>query len=193
MSSLWLNKCRRNVYSQNGEDGVIEAIFEKIGVTNRWLVDVGASDGVMWSNTRNRMECGWSGVLIEKDQNLCQRINLGNSICATVTGNLDRLIPEVPKIFDFLSIDVDGSDAYIWNHFVSYHPRVVCIEVDSGFEPGKRDPRGMDIQSMVELGKSKGYELALHTGNAIFVTREEAPKLDIDPDNWQELFDRSWL
>ncbi len=40
---------------------------------------------------------------------------------------------------------------------------------------------------MVELGKRLGYELAINCGNAIFVRRELASVLDIDPDNWQEV------
>ena len=46
---------------------------------------------------------------------------------------------------------------------------------------------------MVELGKDKGYELAIHTGNCVFVERELAGVLDIDVENWQELFDVSWI
>ena len=39
MSSLWLNLFRKNITSQNGEDGVLEAIFSKIGVLNKWCCE----------------------------------------------------------------------------------------------------------------------------------------------------------
>ena len=37
--------------TQNGEEGIINAIFEKIGFTNKICVDLGAWDGKWLSNT----------------------------------------------------------------------------------------------------------------------------------------------
>ncbi len=43
---------RRNDYSQNGEDGIIDAIFAAIAPTNRWCCEFGAWDGLHFSNSR---------------------------------------------------------------------------------------------------------------------------------------------
>src|SRR6266576_6048041 len=82
LSSLWLNDRRRNVYSQNGEDGVLEAIFEKIGVHHnpnhreRWCCEFGAHDGLTFSNTAHlSLHWGWSAVLIESDPVLFEKLS----------------------------------------------------------------------------------------------------------------------
>ncbi len=64
----------KNVYSQFGEDGIIEAIFEKIGVANKWCFECGATDGVFMSNTRRLVEQGWQAVLVEADEKHFSRL-----------------------------------------------------------------------------------------------------------------------
>jgi hypothetical protein len=189
---------RGNITSQNGEDGVIEEIFYRIGAKNRWCVDVGASDGKFESNTWNLIANeGWSGLLIEPAWERFEQLKVRHrkAIClrVKVEQQLDKLIAQTPAPhdFDLLSIDVDGEDQTIWASLKNYEPRVVIIEVDS------RVPTHLvtksSLASAVLLGKEKGYELALHTGNAIFVRRDYADMLGIDRENWEELFDRSWL
>lgn len=63
----WLERRARNIYSQNGEDGILEAIFERIGTANQWCCECGAADGVFFSNTKRLIDAGWSAVLIEAD------------------------------------------------------------------------------------------------------------------------------
>jgi hypothetical protein len=215
MSSLWLRNFRRNVYSQNGEDGVIEMIFEKIGTVNKWSCEFGAHDGISFSNTANLiLHKNWRSVLIESDENRFQEMvkNLHTFIFLdwvfpihrTVgfdpnsSDTLDEILEstKIPENFDLLSIDVDGADCLIWETVKGYKPRVVIVEVDSTCAPDTYAISTLGaatIDQAVELGKSKGYELALHTGNAIFVLREYCEALNIDPNNWQELFDRSWI
>src|SRR5262245_12387514 len=55
----------RRVFSQNGEDGVIEEIFRRIGTTNRVFVEIGCGSGIE-NNTRFLLEHGgWSGLWID--------------------------------------------------------------------------------------------------------------------------------
>ena len=58
-----LEASRRDVTSQNGEDGVISALFEAIGAGSRTAVEFGAWDGKHYSNTWNLLENEqWHGV-----------------------------------------------------------------------------------------------------------------------------------
>ena len=61
-----LRAAERKVFSQFGEDGVIEKIFEVIEPTHRYAIEFGAYDGIQNSNTRNLIvNEGWGGLLIE--------------------------------------------------------------------------------------------------------------------------------
>lgn len=53
-----------NHYSQNDEQEVILRFF---GFRKGHLLDIGAFDGVTFSNSRALLESGWSGVLVEPD------------------------------------------------------------------------------------------------------------------------------
>ena len=59
-----LAAAERKVYSQNGEDGVIEAIFAAIGLTNRYFVEFGVEDATE-CNTAYLLQQGWTGLMMD--------------------------------------------------------------------------------------------------------------------------------
>lgn len=54
-----------NGFSQNGEDLIIKDYFDKIGIVQGVLLDIGANDGVTFSNSKLFIDNGWQGHLIE--------------------------------------------------------------------------------------------------------------------------------
>ena len=52
-----------NVHSQFGEDGLLAVLFERIGTENRWCFECGASDGLIYSNTKVLRDDGWSAPI----------------------------------------------------------------------------------------------------------------------------------
>ena len=105
-------------------------------------------------------------------------------------GNVERLFADagVPESLDVLSIDVDGSDYWIWEALQTYRPRIVVIEYNSALPADTRlaqprdhgewdgtDYQGASLGAMVSLGALKGYRL-VHTEtsgvNAFFVRDE---------------------
>src|SRR5579872_6452893 len=72
-----LNDFNKIVYSQFGEDGIIEKIFEIIGVESRVCVEFGAADGFNCSNTANLfVNKGWKAVMIEADPLLASSLKM---------------------------------------------------------------------------------------------------------------------
>ena len=67
-TSRWLSDFAGNVYSQEGEDGVIEKALGLLPSRTRWCVEFGAWDGKYLSNTFRLVEQeGYKVVLIEGD------------------------------------------------------------------------------------------------------------------------------
>lgn len=204
----WLYDHRRNVTSQTGEDGVLKAIFDRIGVVSRWCVDIGAGDGLFISNTwRPINEDRWSATLIEADPSnfavLKERykdrpdVHCLNEF-VTPENSLDKLLAStpIPKKFDLLSIDIDGMDYWMWHGLKEYSPRVVVIEtnctMDTDIDFVQHDPKlrfGTSSLAMVKLARSKGYELVAHlVSNCIFVKAEEFSRLQISDNSLRSLF-----
>ena len=62
---------KRDVFSQNGEDGVLEAILDLIPKQDlrKLVVEFGAWDGINFSNTYNLiLNHGFSAILIESNK-----------------------------------------------------------------------------------------------------------------------------
>ena len=102
-----------------------------------------------------------------------------------------------------LSVDIDSFDYQVWQHTRRYRPIVVVIEIDSGVAPGEpaqriydpRDPSSQltTFEPMLALGRAKGYSLAAHTGNMIFVRDDYAPRARLRDLNSPALFCREFL
>ena len=65
MASLDLTRLGSNIHSQPGEEEIIRAIFDRIGLKKGYFVEFGAWDGKFLSNTYLLYELGWSGIYIE--------------------------------------------------------------------------------------------------------------------------------
>lgn len=196
-------------HSQANEDQIIEDLTKKLGISKGWFAEFGANDGYTLSNTARLMEdFGWSGVYVESD--LTQAANLkrnmaGNSrihvIQSMVTAeNINDIFAStsLSRDFDFLSIDIDGNDYWVWKA-LTYSPKIVCIEYNSNFHPHesvalKYDPLriyhndknyGASAFALAQLGRRKGYNLVAYTPmlNLFFVKRDlskDIPEIDVN-------------
>lgn len=188
-----------NKYSQNGEDGIIEEIFRRIGIKNKWCFEVGCGDGLFCSNTRNLAEQGWKSLLMDNDYDkfleACKHrldnqkiINL--EISHSGVRRIDAILKKenAPKDIDLISIDIDGQDYHIFNSMLEYRPRVVVIEY--AIEVDAERFRGVDFipeiggtgqagaGAILKLAAAKSYIPVVQTStNIILVRHEEIAKL----------------
>ena len=208
---------RRNVFSQNGEDGVVAEICRRWNVASGWFCEFGAWDGKYGSNTYTLLRKGWKGVMIEgeperfKTLQMTARRHEGALWIeqayvehAGGENSLDKLLARtpIPRDFEILSIDIDGFDYQVWQSLANYRPRLVIIEIGSNTAPGEEyvhregSKRLTSFSAMVSLGQRKGYVAVCHTGNLFFVAREHVEGLRIDADviaQPESLFIHEWM
>lgn len=135
----------RRIYSQNGEDGIIEALFRQIGITDRSFVEIGSDDG-RENCTRRLVESGWSGVWIEADPLKAEASKgFAGSMVSVVAAAVrrDNVVRSlhtagVPPAPDLLVLDIDGNDWWVLDALLhEFHPRVVVVEYNATFQPGQ--------------------------------------------------------
>lgn len=191
-------------FSQDGEDAIAIRALERIealGVPlNGWAVDVGCADGISSSNTARLVgEYGYRAMMLDADpaQAGLALANFEDSDGRVVGGahmvgvgpsdNVAALAARYgcPLDPDFMSIDIDGMDYWVWRH-CGMSPKLVCVEFNHTIPTEvryvqPRDPsvvHGSSLLSLVDLGRELGYELfAVTKWNAMFVRREWFPHL----------------
>lgn len=206
-------------------DHLFASILRPTSTAHRFLVDVGAWDGRHWSNTYSLLNAPnaanaspWRGILVEAhtdrfhDLQELYRVSSPNVVCLNRTvsampdspNGLPALLHEhsaavggLPSDFDFLCVDVDGSDYWLWSNLLHndnrWRPKVVCIEFnptmpdDLIYIPPQSDSirHGASLAALVELAHTFDYELVETTlYNAFFVVRElyEQHLTDLVPD-----------
>ena len=201
-SNNWLAEHARNVNSQNGEDGIIQEIFDIIGISLGLCVEFGAWDGKHLSNTHHLIQNhSWYGILIEANPEKFDELQetykgninancINKAVRFESPDSLDDILSEAKtqEHIDLMSIDVDGADYHIWESMEKYRPRVVVIEFnptiqnDILFIQDKNEnvAHGCSLLALVILGKSKGYELICTTAwNAFFVPADLLPEFNI--------------
>ena len=186
-----LKQFESKTYSQQGEDGIIQHIFDKIGTTNKIAVEFGVSSGEETNTTLLAMN-GWRTLWID-----CYRKKNIPPRCSFITKFLtkDNIVEvfqkaNVPKEFDLLSIDVDSNDFYLRQALREYSPRVYVIEYNGSYDgseyyvmPYNTEYRweypdtkfGASLNALYLQGQELGYDLVYCESrgvNAFFVRKD---------------------
>jgi len=192
MGKVNLLDYRKEVYSSIGNDGIIDFIFDKIGIDKSTFVEFGAWDGVKNSNCRNLFEKGWKGIFIESDKDKYKNLKnnykdsdrvkyINRSINLKGENLFDNIVgPYIEENIDFCSIDIDGLDLEVFETFEKCLPIVVCIEGGQMLSPyNKRVKKNIskkNIQQslwvMVNSFEQKGYKVLCSYQDTFFVKKE---------------------
>lgn len=175
------------VFSQFGDDGIIQFLINKLKIIEPFFIEFGVSD-YMESNTRFLLiKNNFSGFILDGDirnVNIIRKSNMHTQYnlrahCAWITKeNINDLMKmssfDLDKI-GLLHIDIDGNDYWIWKE-LKFSPQIIIVEYNSVFGHEKSltvpyDPKfyrtnahysnlyyGASLKAMVKLGDSKGYD-----------------------------------
>jgi hypothetical protein len=189
---IYLSNFESRTYSQWNEDGITEKIFEVIGFTNRIYLEFGGTAKNNNSEILHR-KYNCTGTLFNCDDTECEytKIHTERVTAENIVSLCEKY--ELPKEFDFLSIDIDHNDWYVFRALCSvYKPRVVVIEYnatypppddrvvvyDADIVPGLTTYHGASIEAMYKLGRQLGYNLvaAESFGYNLFFVRDDLAK-----------------
>lgn len=174
------------VYSQWGEDGIIQKLLRHITIVRKVFIEFGVQNYIE-SNTRFLLvNNNWAGLVIDgsqeninfiKQDSIYWRHNL-KAECNFITRTNVNSIFEKNGIngeIGILSIDIDGNDYWIWEAINSVDPAIVIVEYNARFGPDRAvtvpyDPKfvrdqahysmiyyGASLKALCLLGNRKGY------------------------------------
>jgi hypothetical protein len=183
-----LNQAEFQVFSQWGDDGIIQYLLDIICVSNQQFIEFGV-ETYTESNTRFLlMNDNWSGFVIDGSSDNIQHIQKDRiswrydlqSLCAFITKeNINQLMDAsgFGNRIGLLSVDIDGNDYWIWQTIDSLESDIVIVEYNAVFGHEQPvsipyDPRfrrskahssnlfwGASLAALEHLGKQKGYRL----------------------------------
>ena len=186
---------------------VIRAIFGAIGATNRQFVELGFNVNEQCTGSGSNTcglwrDDGWTGLLLDGDHANAS-INLHKEMLFSHTIEALFLKYRVPKLVDYVSVDIDSWDIWLVNSLLrSYRPRLISVEYNPNIpweyalaypdEPMLRDKSedrvqhdevgafrggcfyGSSIRALDSLAKAHGYEVvAVTTPLDVFMMPQE--------------------
>ena len=142
--SVDLRDYEYKVFSQWGEDGIIQRLINEIPIETRTFIEFGVED-FSESNCRYLlMKDNWSGVRIDGSANNMNRLRQSylywrydlNAIDAFVTReNINDLLARsgFGEDVGILSIDIDGNDYWVWEAINVVSPALTIVEYNARF------------------------------------------------------------
>jgi hypothetical protein len=132
------------VFSQFGDDGIIQYLTGNLELRHRTFVEFGVED-YLESNTRFLLQKdNWSGFVMDASHECIDRLTSApffwkhdlTALTAFITReNIRQLLGDNTRQWgglDLLHIDLDGNDFWIWKE-IDLNPAIVIVEYNSTF------------------------------------------------------------
>lgn len=181
-----LDEVEFKVFSQWGDDGIIQYLIHHIDIPEKTFVEFGV-ENYTESNTRFLlMNNNWSGFIMDGSENhidyirkdsIYWKYDLQCKAAFITAENVNDLIASAgfgPEL-GILHIDIDGNDYWVWKAVHVVNPVIVIVEYNSIFGPEKTwtvpyaaDYHrtsyhysnlmfGASVQAFCDLAEEKGY------------------------------------
>lgn len=139
-----LSEVEFQVFSQWGDDGIIQYLVNKLDIPNKTFIEFGV-ENYTESNTRFLLiNNNWTGYVIDgskenvryiKDDIVSWACELYAEDAFITAENINELLvkPGFDPEIGILSIDIDGNDYWVWKAINSVNPIIVIAEYNSLF------------------------------------------------------------
>jgi hypothetical protein len=137
------------VFSQWGEDGIIQKLIQHVPVKHRTFIEFGVENFVEANCRFLMINNHWRGYVLDGGQEGIAQVNKAEwlsrydlrAVCAMITReNINQLLQASGFDADLglLSIDVDGIDYWLFDALTAYSPRILVVEYNSLFGPTRK-------------------------------------------------------
>jgi len=166
-------------FSQNGEDGILDYLCQRLTQPNRYFIEIGASNGL--ENNTSWLAIGrrYSGLMIDGDpakvaecQQTFARLNWALQF-ATLMINRDNL-DELGRLAllrnpDVFSLDIDSVDYYVAEALLQngFRPRIFIVEYNSAFGP----ERSVTVPYKVPFNRHREHPTGYYFGVSVMALR----------------------
>lgn len=130
----FIKVCMQKYYSKEFQDILVSTLIPTPG----FFLDIGMGDPISGNNTYLLEQNGWSGFLFDQNKDDINRANSirRNEAIQCDASNFDWLSflksKNVPKIIDYISMDVDAANISVINNFPfdHYEVKIITFEHD---------------------------------------------------------------
>ena len=176
------------VFSQWGEDGIIQKLIQHVPVKHKTFIEFGVEDFVEANCRFLLINNHWRGYVLDGEQKRIAQVGKAEwlsryelrAACEMITReNINQLLQAsgFDEDLGLLSIDVDGIDYWLFDALTAYSPRILVVEYNSLFGPVRKitvpyDPHfrrrekhysdlyfGASLAAWNHLASARGYVL----------------------------------
>lgn len=173
-SAASLRESEFQVFSQFGEDGIIQYLVERVPIESERFIEFGV-ENYTEANTRFLLENnGWSGLILDSSRDHIKHIRgqeyYWKHELTAVEAMIDR--DNVNTLFrehgfdgeiGLLSVDIDGNDYWIWEAVDAVNPPIVIVEYNHRF--GSERP--VTIPYSPEFNRMEAHHSAIYYGASL--------------------------
>lgn len=162
------------VFSQWGEDGIIQYLLNNIKIDKKIFIEFGV-ENYTESNTRFLLiNNNWSGLVLDGNQEninfikhdeIYWKYNLKAEYAFITAENINNIFEKngISGEIGILSIDIDGNDFWVWKAIKNVNPAIVICEYNYRFG----EERAVTIPYRADFIRSKAHYSNLYGGASI--------------------------
>ncbi len=162
------------VYSQWGEDGIIDWLIERVPISAERFIEFGV-ESYLEANTRFLLkQRNWKGLVIDRSPDYVQLIKADpiswrHDLRATAhfvtRENINALFARdgFTGPIGLLSIDIDGMDYWVWERIDTIEPDIVVCEYNAVFG----DIHAITVPHNADFGRMKAHHSGCYFGASI--------------------------